>query len=153
MISRRDILDGLNLLVLEAFPTHMVYRDMLPDQFERPSALIALDKRTVKDGSDGTVEVSQPFRVQVIAARDSQGLVDTDTLQQDADIAEQLLWRGYLSCSGRCLHIESIGAEREPEDAIRIYGTLHYFDDRPDTLDDAPAATEVFTNLMIKENQ
>ena len=152
MIARNEMLDALNLLVLEAFSERTVYRDTLPNEFERPSSLIALDKRTVKDGNDGTVEITQPFRIQVIGAPDVQEPPDTDTLQQDADAMEQSLWRGYLPIADRCVHIEDIGAKREPEGAIRVYGKLHYFDDRPQMPDQTPAAAEILTGLTTKED-
>lgn len=43
MLTPNDILDRLEELVRENFPGETVYRDLTPEDFERPSNLIVLD--------------------------------------------------------------------------------------------------------------
>lgn len=132
MITTNQILDAINKVVLQEFPNMTVYRDGVPEKFERPSLFLAYDPLQIVSRSGFLVECRQLFSVQIMDETDESLLGDTDRL---TDIIFRLTtaFGAALPCRDRHLHIERIAAEREgpigPNGAVDL--TLHWFEYQP----------------------
>lgn len=151
MIAKKDILNALNLALVGLGGGLTVYRDKLPQEFDRPSYYIELGKRTASPATRWSVEVQQPVRILCIGELDDSGNADTDALEQMSDDVIAMLSIGFLRVGDRCLHIDQNVSDRPAEDGKEVIAALHYFDAIPGDVDTEPLITDADIGLHPKE--
>ena len=150
MITGTQILNGLNL-ALATLTKRPVYRDALPEGFERPSCFIELTERSETRAAASLIEVTQKLCVTCIGALDADGNADTDALETAADHVRALLDAGFLRVGDRALHTEEVTRVRDREDGIRVTAVLHYFDETPGDTGEDPMITSVTTAVRPEQ--
>ena len=103
MVSIKAILDSVEALMRERFPTYTAYRNLVRQGFARPSFLVAAGKQTMADATARTVERSCEVRVTLFAPVDDYHDSQMDTLAAALASAMELfscraivVWDRYL---------------------------------------------------------
>lgn len=151
MIAKKDILDAVNRALVSLGKGWTVYRDALPEQFDRPSYHIQLGKRSSKPVTRWSREIEQPVSILCIGALNADGNADTDALAQASDDVAELFAQGFLRVGNRALHIDGDATQRPADDGMEVSMTLRYFDETPGGEETLPNMGEIHTNTTIKE--
>lgn len=146
MALRQEIYDGVNALLVQAFPRRKVYRDTEPKDFEQDSFFIALEKRTVSTLNHAMLEISQVVRIAVIGKLDAHGICDTDALSQCTDTLETIFWACGIPVGDRVLQITGLEVERTHENIVQLLCTLTYQEMRPNRED----AADIMRRLHLR---
>lgn len=147
MTSKKDILDAVNLALVSLGKGWTVYRDALPEQFDRPSYYLSLGERSSKPVTRWAREVTQQVSVLCIGALDANGNADTDALAQSSDAVSELFSTGFLAVGDRALHIDGDVGKRPADDGMEVTITLHYLDETPGGAEQEPPITDVQTTI------
>ena len=151
MIAKKDILDAVNRLIVSLGRDWTVYRDSLPEQFDRPSYYISLGQRSSKPATRWTCEIEQPVQILCIGALNADGDADIDALSQMSDEVAAVLASGFLRVGTRALHIQGQTEKRAADDGEEVTFTLSYFDEVPEEGDTQPPAEQIHTTTTIEE--
>lgn len=151
MIAKKDILDAVNRALVSLGRGWTVYRDGLPEQFDRPSYYIELGTRSSKPATRWAREIAQPVSILCIGALNADGNADTDALAQASDDVAELFAIGFVRVGDRALHVDSDVTSRTADDGMEVTITLHYLDEAPGEAETEPPITEVQTTIRAKE--
>lgn len=153
MLTIQDIVDAVNRIVVGAFPDRTVYRDVLPEQFSRPSFYIAAVTREVTSETVHTVSVTQSVLVQCIDETSDRYETEANRLYHVAEQLQNLfLMRGRLAAGDRRLSIAKVALSRVLDVADLVL-TVSYEDDRPDDTPAAPIAGNVTVTPKSREKE
>lgn len=143
MLKVQEIVDAVNRIVVEACPNRTVYRDILPEQFDRPSFYIAATTREVISETVHAVSVTQSVLVQCIDETSDRYETEANRLYHVAEQLQNLfLMKGRIAAGDRKLSIAKITLSRVLDVADLVL-TVSYTDDRPDDTPTSPIAGDV----------
>ena len=151
MIAKKDILDAVNRALVSLGRGWTVYRDGLPEQFDRPSYYIELGTRSSKPATRWARELAQPVSFRGIGALNAAGTAATDAPAQASDDVAELFAIGFVRVGDRALHVDSDVTSRTADDGMEVTITLHYLDEAPGEAETEPPITEVQTTMRAKE--
>lgn len=149
MITQNQILDAINKVTARLLPGMTTYREHWPQDYERPSLLLYIEKRQVIGGNRHLIELQQLCAVQITEELNDDGEADTDALSDKADRIADAFSIGYLRTGDRSLHIDTIETVAEG-DIAKVLLTLHYMDDRPTPPETAETAAGVQITTDVK---
>lgn len=145
MLTIKEIMDGINAILVRLYPDRTVYTDVLPEQFERPSFFLCPAGRKITSRTAAVVEVEQKVTVQCIDEVGDRYETQTARLY---DVTETLtaafLQRGALHCGDRKLTADRVDVFRS-RDIADVTITATYEDDRPT----APITQPLITNVAF----
>ena len=131
MLKIKEIMDGINAILVRLYPDRAVYTDVLPEQFERPSFFLRPEGRKITSRTAAVVEVEQMITVQ--CADEVGDRYETQTARL-YDVTETLtaafLQRGALHCGDRKLTAARVDVSRS-RDIADVTITVIYEDTRP----------------------
>lgn len=130
MIKTTDLYNSINLVLVELYPSTIVYTpERIPKDFERPSFLIEHIRSTREDVSRSTIQKTAYFTITAFETVDKYNRADVLKL---IDIQDNILDRfglGYVTVDDRAIKVKS-SAGGTDTDAVYIDLQFEYFDDR-----------------------
>ena len=111
MVTIKAILDSVEALMRERFPTYTAYRNLVRQGFARPSFLVAAGKQTMADATARTVERSCEVRVTLFAPVDDYHDSQMDTLAAALASAMELFSCRAIAVGERYLDVGDAAGE------------------------------------------
>lgn len=109
MVRRTEILDAADQQLRQLFPgLAAVYRDLVPTQFVRPSAMVALEEETMALRTRVTVARTMELTVLLFCPVDAYHNAQTETLSAMADAALEHFSAPGLPVGDRVLEIGTV---------------------------------------------
>ena len=141
-MTKTEILDAINLLLVERWPMRTVYVDVCPIDFERPSFWLAVEKHDLTDANRFLIRNDLQLRLTLFDELDDHYEASWYRLSQETDIVTDLLCR-VLEVGERHLKLQLKVLPRDPDRAYVQINTS-WMDNRPgmDTGASVPAATD-----------
>lgn len=141
-MTKTDILDAINLLLVERWPERTVYVDVCPIDFERPSFWLAVEKHDLTDANRFLIRNDLQLRLTLFDELDDHYEASWYRLSQETDIVTDLLCR-VLEVGERHLKLQLKVLPRDPDRAYVQINTS-WMDNRPgmDTGASVPAADD-----------
>lgn len=130
MLNPNTILTALEERLGERFPGRRVYRDLVPEGFERPSFLVSLGSVEMADASCDTLDVKTQLVVTAFETVDRYHNTHVAALAGTMMLVQELFAAAYLRVGDRALHVAGNKGEYH-YDYAEITVTLSYQDDRP----------------------
>lgn len=151
MLTVKEIMDGVNTILVRLYPDRTVYTDVAPEQFERPSFFLRPEGRKVTSRTAGVVEVEQMVTVQCIDEVGDRYETETARLYEVTEtLTAAFLQRGALACGDRRLTADRIDVSRSL-DIADVTITVIYQDDRPAAPETQPIIEDVSLGTAPKE--
>jgi hypothetical protein len=148
MLTMDDITKAINGLIAERYPDDLVYVNLLPKDFARPSTLIEFESVERKPASRWTVEVKASFLVTCFVGTDEHYQSDTEALSDRQSRIMSQFACGYLSVGDRRLEVQSAyGGMDFTESTVSL--KLEYFDDTDDGMK-LPLMESVDINTVLE---
>ena len=139
-MTKTEILDAINLLLVSKWPDRTVYVDVCPVDFNRPSFWLTVEKYDLTDGNRFLIRHDLQIRLTLYDELDEHYDASWYRLSQETDAVTELLIRGWMV--GR-RHLKPL-LKVLPRDPDRAYVqiNLSWMDNRPglDTGASTPAA-------------
>ena len=141
-MTKTEILDAINLLLVERWPKRTVYVDVCPVDFERPSFWLAVEKHDLTDANRFLIRHDLQLRLTLFDELDDHYEASWYRLSQETDIVTDLLCR-VLEVGERHLKLQLKVLPRDPDRAYVQINTS-WMDNRPgmDTGASVPAADD-----------
>lgn len=141
-MTKTEILDAINLLLVEKWPDRTVYVDVCPVDFERPSFWLAVEKHDLTDANRAFIKNDLQLKLTIFDEVDEHYEASWYRLSQETDAAADLLCR-VLKVGARRLTPRLKVLPRDP-DRSYVQINLSWMDDRPglDTGASVPAADD-----------
>lgn len=139
-MTKTEILDTINLLLVEKWPNRTVYLDVCPVDFERPSFWLAVEKHDLTDANRAFIRHDLRMKLTLYDELDEHYEASWYRLSKETDDAVDLLSR-VLKVGDRHLKPKLKVLPREADRAY-VQIDLSWLDDRPglDTGATTPAA-------------
>lgn len=151
MLKVKELMDGVNAVVVRLYPDRTVYTDVLPEKFERPSFFLRPEGRKITSRTSCIVAVEQMITIQCIDKVGDRYETETARLY---DVTETLsaafLQRGALICGDRWLTADRIDISRSL-DVADVTITVTYEDNRPAAPVTQPVVESVGAETTPKE--
>lgn len=136
MLSPNKIMDAVEELIGERFPSETFYRNVTPVEFTRPSFLIAYGPQKMQDASADTLELEVAVVIDIFAQADKRNNSPVEELLRRMMAVQELFAVEGLRVGGaedperRVLHVKAnTGACNFDYAEVTI--VLNYLDDRP----------------------
>ena len=141
-MTKTEILDAINLLLVGRWPKRTVYVDVCPVDFERPSFWLAVEKHDLTDANRFLIRHDLQLRLTLFDELDDHYEASWYRLSQETDIVTDLLCR-VLEVGERHLKLQLKVLPRDPDRAYVQINTS-WMDNRPgmDTGASVPAADD-----------
>ena len=139
-MTKTDILDAINLLLVERWPKRTVYVDVCPVDFDRPSFWLTVEKHDLTDANRFLIRNDLQLRLTIYDELDDHYEASWYRLSQETDIVTNLLCR-VLKVGERHLKLQLKVLPRDPDRAY-VQLSASWMDARPgmDTGASAPIA-------------
>jgi len=145
-MTKTEILDAINLLLVERWPTRTVYVDVCPIDFERPSFWLAVEKHDLTDANRFLIRNDLQLRLTLFDELDDHYEASWYRLSQETDIVTDLLCR-VLEVGERHLKLQLKVLPRDPDRAYVQINTS-WMDNRPGL--DTGASTPIADNYGLR---
>lgn len=141
-MTKTEILDAINLLLVGRWPKRTVYVDVCPVDFERPSFWLAVEKHDLTDANRFLIRHDLQLRLTLFDELDDHYEASWYRLSQETDIVTDLLCR-VLEVGERHLKLQLKVLPRDPDRAYVQINTS-WMDNRPgmDTGASVPSAED-----------
>lgn len=141
-MTKTEILDAINLLLVGRWPKRTVYVDVCPVDFERPSFWLAVEKHDLTDANRFLIKHDLQLRLTLFDELDDHYEASWYRLSQETDIVTDLLCR-VLEVGERHLKLQLKVLPRDPDRAYVQINTS-WMDNRPgmDTGASVPSAED-----------
>jgi hypothetical protein len=149
VITVEDIVEAINARLVEAFPEDMVYENLLPKDFSRPSTLIELASVQGTQTSRWTIEVKASFSLTSYVEVGGHYESDTKELRVRQNRVMGLFANGYLQVGDRCLEVQVVSGGMDFTESY-VDLEFQYFDDRPDISETLPLMETIKTKLTME---
>jgi len=147
MITEKDILTGINSLLVAAYPQSTVYLNLCPDSFVRPSFLLEHAKTTCQDINKNTVALTVNCNISCFLELNEDYAAAAEALMARQEGVISLFSSGYMEINTRSLKVKANAGSLDPGVAY-VELQLEYYDDRWAEVDDKPLMATVNTNLQ-----
>ncbi len=149
-MTKTEILDAINQLLVEHWPDRTVYVDVCPVDFERPSFWIAVERHNLTDANRAFLKNDLQLKLTIYDELDDHYEASWYRLSQETDAAVDLLSR-VLKVGTRHLKPQLKVLPRDPDRAY-VQINLSWLDNRPglDTGAAIPAASDY--SLKVRGN-
>lgn len=141
-MTKTDILDAINLLLVERWPDRTVYVDVCPVDFDRPSFWLAVEKHDLTDANRFLIKNDLQLRLTLYDELDDHYEASWYRLSKETDVVTDLLSR-VLKVGERHLKLQLKVLPRDPDRAYVQINTS-WMDNRPglDTGASVPPAAD-----------
>ena len=139
MILPKDIQAAVRAKLEEVFPGEMIYEDLVPSGFTRPSNLVELGKISLDPLSlgNGAVSLRYEFKLTTFCEVDQVHNSHLPTLDLRAMTIMGAFASGYLKVADRAPKITALAADTSLYDAAEVQLVLTLTVDRKDFLPEA----------------
>jgi len=144
------VMDAINQLIAEKFPTDTVYVNLIPRDFKRPSTLIELDTWDPRPAGKSLLDVTAAFALTCYMDVDGHYNTDTQRLIQRQYEVMDLFAKGYMKVTDRNLEVVAAPGGMSFADCF-IDLRFNYFDDRPDVAEVPPLMETIEANMTMEE--
>ena len=145
-MTKTEILDAINLLLVEKWPKRTVYVDVCPVDFERPSFWLAVEKHDLTDANRFLIKNDLQLRLTLFDELDDHYEASWYRLSQETDAVTDLLCR-VLKVGERHLKLQLKVLPRDPDRAYVQINTS-WMDNRPGL--DTGASTPTADNYGLR---
>ena len=153
MLKIKEIMDGINAILVRLYPDRAVYVDVLPEKYERPSFFLRPEGRKITSRTAAVVEVEQMITVQCADEVSDRYETQTARLYGVTDtLTAAFLQRGALVCGDRHLTADRVDVSRSL-DIADVTITVTYEDDRPAAPVTQPLVTDVTLGAQPNQKQ
>lgn len=148
-MTKTEILDAINRLLVGKWPTRTVYVDVCPVDFERPSFWLAVEKHDLADANRFLIKNDLQLRLTIYDELDDHYEASWYRLSQETDDATALLSQ-VLTVGQRHLKLQLKVLPRDPDRAY-IQINTSWMDNRPglDTGAETPAASDYSLRVSV----
>ena len=129
MLTQKQILDAVDAELIKLFPGITVYRNLVPTEFVRPSAMTRLTGQTMAVRTLSTVQRTATVLVTLFCPVDDHHSTDADTLGAQADTVMEHFSAPGLPAAGRVLEIGTVACNPQA-DFAEVTIPLSWDDDR-----------------------
>lgn len=129
MLRINAILDAVEALTAEQFPTLKHYRNLVRKNFERPSFLVEVARQTMEDATRRTVERTAQVKVTFFEAVDDYHDSQIEVLSDRLTMALALFSVGAIQAGDRFLDLSNVSGEVY-NDYAELTFLLSWQDDR-----------------------
>ena len=143
-MTKTDILDAINRLLVERWPTRTVYVDVCPVDFERPSFWLAVEKHDLNDAARDLVRHDLTLRLTLYDRVDKAYEASWYRLSKETDTVVGLLLPP-LAVGDRRVHLKLKELPREADRAFLRMETSWL-----DYREEEKASSPVATNYSIR---
>ncbi len=151
MLRIKEIMDGINAVLVRLYPDRTVYTDVIPEQFDRPSFFLRPEGRKITSDTAALVTVEQMVTVQCIDTVGERYETETERLYAVTEtLTDAFLQRGALVCGDRKLTAARIDVNREL-DVADVTITVVYEDVRPAAPVTQPMIQDVSVGMQPRE--
>lgn len=95
-MTKTEILDAINLLLVSKWPDRTVYVDVCPLDFNRPSFWLTVEKYDLTDGNRFLIRHDLQIRLTLYDELDEHYDASWYRLSQETDAVTELLIRGWM---------------------------------------------------------
>lgn len=95
-MTKTEILDAINLLLVSKWPDRTVYVDVCPVDFNRPSFWLTVEKYDLTDGNRFLIRHDLQIRLTLYDELDEHYDASWYRLSQETDAVTELLIRGWM---------------------------------------------------------
>lgn len=145
-MTKTEILDAINLLLVEKWPNRTVYVDVCPVDFDRPSFWLAVEKHDLTDANRFLIKNDLQLRLTLFDELDDHYEASWYRLSQETDAVTDLLCR-VLKVGERHLKLQLKVLPRDPDRAYVQINTS-WMDNRPGL--DTGASTPIADNYGLR---
>ena len=150
MVKIKSIVDAVSELMQERFPTLTAYRNMVRQNFQRPSFLVAAQKQTMADSTSRTVDRTSQIKITLFVPVDDYHDSQMDELADLLADAMELFSCRVIGVGDRYLDVGDVSGTVE-YDYAELVVPLSWQDDRELHEQEYQPATEI--DLTIEVNQ
>jgi hypothetical protein len=144
MVTTKDILDAINLLLVKSWPDRPVHRGFLPKDFARPSFYILPGNETRAAANYYLLDITLPCEIIVFEAADAYGEMSQETLLETQTQVLELFASEKLAVKDRYLNLTASAGGIEGGDAY-VDLQFRYFRARSEDGTPAPVMEKVTT--------
>lgn len=155
MISAQDIIDSINDIIVELYPTCTVYIQKVPKDFDRPSFFIQLVTGASTDANVSLTDENVIIEVVYFAPVDDFNIEDEINELAVSSTLRNTFKKGYLKVQDRALKITKLSST--PRDS-EVYMSLQfeyldsrYDDNDPDNPTNIENNTPLMNNIILKQ--
>ena len=145
-MTKTEILDAINLLLVEKWPNRTVYVDVCPVDFDRPSFWLAVEKHDLTDANRFLIKNDLQLRLTLFDELDDHYEASWYRLSKETDAVTDLLCR-VLKVGERHLKLQLKVLPRDPDRAYVQINTS-WMDNRPGL--DTGASTPIADNYGLR---
>lgn len=128
-MTKTQILDAINLLLVQKWPDRTVYVDVCPLDFDRPSFWLSVERHDLADANRFLIRNDLQLRLTLYDKLDEHYEASWYRLSQETDEAVLLLCRP-LEVENRHLHPKLKVLPRDPDRAY-VQINVSWMDERP----------------------
>ena len=128
-MTKTEILDAINLLLVSKWPDRTVYVDVCPVDFNRPSFWLTVEKYDLTDGNRFLIRHDLQIRLTLYDELDEHYDASWYRLSQDTDAVTELLIRGWMVGHRHLKPLLKV-LPRDPDRAY-VQINLSWMDNRP----------------------
>ena len=129
MLRSNDILEALEALMLERFPTSTAYRNLVYKEFDRPSFLVEVGRQTMETATRWTVDRTAQCKVTLFEAVDVRHNTQVEVLADKLALALELFSVAAIQVDDRALDVSAVSGDYF-NDYAEVTFTLSWQDDR-----------------------
>jgi hypothetical protein len=130
MITISKIIDRVNELILQKYPSHTFYIEDIPEGFERPSFFIEQVVGGTSDVNKTIVGEDVSIQIVYFAPVDDYYLTDAPTRLQVSENIKDIFRKGYIAVEDRAIKVtELTGGSRNNEVYLSV--SFGYQETRP----------------------
>ena len=150
MLTINDVIGAINDEIVKAYPGDMVYVNLIPKDFERPSFLLMLESFNQTDANRTTVSIEMSVSITCYIKIDGHYNIETSALADRVDTVRSIFSSGYLSVIDRCIGVTIPDGGVDFTEGIIVLA-FDYFDERPMPCDETPPIESVRTNITKED--
>lgn len=129
MLRSNNILEALEALMRERFPTSTAYRNLVYKEFDRPSFLVEVGRQTMETATRWTVDRTAQCKVTLFEAVDVRHNTQVEVLADKLALALELFSVAAIQVDDRALDVSSVSGDYF-NDYAEVTFTLSWQDDR-----------------------
>jgi hypothetical protein len=151
LVKTLDIIDAIQAAAAEISEIGVIYIDLVPKDFARPSLLIETAKIFEEPANCQTVRRTEEFILTVFSEINEFSNAETRRLLELQDDVLNLFRAGFLPVKDRNLGIKT-GIGRRDWGMASITLNFEYFDIKDETPDNTPPVETVETEVAVKNS-
>ncbi|MBC5736078.1 hypothetical protein [Lawsonibacter faecis] len=122
--------DALGERICSRWPDRIIYRDVCPADFERPSFFLQMTRAEASDANALLQGWDAEWSLEIFDEKDDDYVSSSERLMETQAAVLTLFGAGYVRCCGRAVSVLAVAEGREPESAF-VTLRCNWFAGRP----------------------